>query len=242
SRPGDNLDIHAFYTRNDIARIRMLFETEPSLSTASIIVGPEDGPALDVIAELAAENGTYVFNVLNFRDTAYVHNPYILQANIPQREMYQTAVRGLRAHFEGYTPVILRSTVNPNDKEAFVNVLAESYRADGIEPVIIEYQGNLLSADMESLAANPAARYMIIPSGGSLQEFNKVAYVLRAFRDRMIASASENGMVSPDRNVAIVGIPTGPPSEARLSTSFTNSRRRYTHASSTTSLASKPKT
>lgn len=165
--------------------ISHMVATDTLLNTATVIIGPEDDTSLIAIADAAAENGSYVFNVLNVRDSLYATNRFAVQANVPQRQMYKLAVDALMADFDGYQPVILHSATGRNNKAAFTAYLTERYRELGIEPRVIEYQTNLLTADMEVLPTDAGEKYVIIPSDGSITEFNRFAHVLRALRDRL---------------------------------------------------------
>ncbi len=173
------------------AALRELVSTDTAVANASVIIGPEDDSSLTAIAEAAAANNTYVLNVLNIRDSAYIANPFMMQGNAPQRIMYKLAVDGLEADYPGYTPVILRSLSGKNDKESFTAYLTSRYRENGVEPIVIEYQSNLLMADLEVLPEVAGQKYVFIPSSGSLAEFNRFAYVLKSYRDRLRALASE---------------------------------------------------
>ena len=192
-----------------------LLTSDPALSSAAVYIGPEDAASLDVIAAAANANRSYVLNVLNIRDTTYRSNPYMLQANAPQIIMYGLAVDGLMADYPGYRPVILKSTTGKNEKSGFTEYLTERYQAEGIEPAVIEYETNLLSADIETLPCSNGEKYVYVPSSGSLNEFNRFAHVLRSYRDRLKAlaaeaydTAAENGeQVAPFAMAEVFGYP-----------------------------------
>ena len=61
----------------------------------------------------------------------------------------------------------------------------------GIVPIEISYENNLVSADLKNLATNAGQRYVFVPSSGSMTEFNKFAYVIKAIRDRAAASGND---------------------------------------------------
>lgn len=173
------------------AQVAEMVLADTALTSAAVYVGPDDEAALSNIAAAAVFNRTYVLNVLNIKDTTYVDNPWMLQGNAPQHVMYRLAVDGLMAGFPGYRPVILRSRAGKNEKEGFVTYLTERYRADGTEPLVVEYDTNLLNADLEQLPAAGGEKYVFVPTSGSLAEFNRFAYVLRSYRDRLKALAAE---------------------------------------------------
>lgn len=171
--------------------VARMISTDTAIARAAVVIGPDDDATLNAIAAEAATGGSYVFNVLNIRDTVYTVNPYMLQANAPQLVMFGRAVNGLLSSYPGYHPVILRNTAGRSDKENFTAYLTERYISEGIEPLIVEYNENLLMADLEALPCSAGEKYVFIPSSGSLQEFNHFAYVLKSYRDRLRATAAE---------------------------------------------------
>lgn len=197
------------------SRLAEMLTADTILSSAAVYIGPEDAASFDVIAAAAAANRSFVLNVLNIRDTTYLANPWLLQGNAPQNIMYGLAVEGLMADYPGYRPVILRSRTGKNEKESFTAYLTERYRTEGIEPVTVEYETNLLNADLESLPTSAGEKYVFVPSSGSLNEFNRFAHVLRGYRERLKAlaaeaydTAAENGDPTPPFAMAeIFGYP-----------------------------------
>lgn len=183
NRPGE-LDINVYDCGNSVEELRLLLESTPRLGHSQVIVGPEDEKMLEEIEHFGKATQTYVLNVLNVRDSAYVTNPYVLQANIPQKEMYSLAIKAFMELYEGYKPVILRNEKGRNEKEPFVEALCEEFAKRAIEPLYIKYNGTLLVADLDVMEKNGAGKYVIVPSSGALAEFNKFAHVVKALRDR----------------------------------------------------------
>ncbi len=185
SRPG-RVDIVA----RDIegmtdAQLAALVTDDSLVARATVIIAPEGDSAIAAIAAAAEPLGTFVLNTLNTRDSLYASNPCVLQANVPQRRMYELAVDAMMRTFEGYRPVILRNEGGRNEKEAFVAYLDERYRAAGVEPLTIDYKGSLPLTDLEALPTGEDAKYVIVPASGSVAEFNRFAYVVKAWRDKM---------------------------------------------------------
>ncbi|MCM1066558.1 MAG: LysM peptidoglycan-binding domain-containing protein [Muribaculaceae bacterium] len=172
-----------------------LVSSDSMLCRASVIVAPDNEAALAAIAGAASATGAYVLNVFNTRDSAYTTTPRLMQANLPQKQMYTLAVDAMMADFEGFRPVILRNKAGRNDREAFTAYLTERYRTAGVEPILIEYDTNLVSADIEHLTTADGEKYLMVPSDGSVTEFNRFAYVLRTFRDRVKADSASGADV-----------------------------------------------
>lgn len=178
------------------------------LQTAAVVVAPDDAALMSSLAARCAQNGTYMLNLMNARDNSYLTNPYVLQANIPAEMMYRKAVQGLMENYGDYTPVIIRNVEGRNEKEPFTKYLAAYCDSVGKECVHIEYNGNLNSSGLALLDARPTDDFVIIPSSGSLAEFNKFAYVVRNFRDGRRAAVAEEAVDSvPTQKIAVFGYP-----------------------------------
>lgn len=208
ARISNHVEIEAVDTDVDAAALRAALASE-SVATAAVIVAPDDDSTYRTIADSAAVHGTYVLNTLLFADSLYLSNPYVLQANIPHRAMYSLAVDAIEADFDGFTPVILRSRSGRADKEAFVAYLVDRFRRRGVEPLEISYENNLVIAELDALPADAGQKYLMIPASGSLAEFNKFAYVLKSFRDRLAAAPAvdDDGNLLPRARVELFGYP-----------------------------------
>lgn len=202
NRPG-NVEIKAFDTKGDIETVKKLLATDPFIAKASVIIAPDDENTLKAIADSAAIRGNYVLTLMNVRDSAYLTNPFVIQANIPQLAMYTLAADAIDEDFQGYTPVILRNISGRNEKEPFTAYLKKRFQDKGINPVEIEYDGSLTASALNSLPVNAGEKYVVIPSSGTLAEFNKIAYVLKNWKDKVLAT--ETSTDTPD--VAVFGYP-----------------------------------
>ena len=191
-RPG-MVDIYAIDTEVDSARFGALLDS-PEIAGASVIVAPDSESDLRRIAESTAGNGVNVLNIFIVADSLYLTYPQVLQANIPQRDMYRIAVDAFEADFGDFIPVILRSQTGKNEKEQFVNYLMERCVQRGVTPIEVNYESNLVSANLDALDLSAGQKYVIVPSSGSLAEFNKFAYVVKTFRDRIEADPEAEGV------------------------------------------------
>lgn len=206
NRGGDMIEIRAFDTEN-IGSIAELLQTDSFVARASVIIAPEGIDAIAQIGEAAAGRGNYVLNLFSIRDTVQQVNPFVVQANIPQQQMYVLAAEALETQFEGFRPLILRNTAGRNEKDAFVNFVVGRYRERGIEPLSIDYEGTLHAGVLNELPVAAGERYVVIPSSGSLSDFNKMAYVLSNWREKVVAMAIENTDINVVPAVEIFGYP-----------------------------------
>lgn len=157
------------------------FKIDDNIRGASVIIAPEDSTQMAALAEAAAQGDAYVLNIFNLRDRSYATTPSLIQANIPHSAMYAKAYRGMRERYGDTRPVILRNTTGRNEKQAFTDYIREQYLADGIAPVEISYSGTLRSSDLDIL--DPADKYVIVPSSGALQEFNRMSHAIKAYME-----------------------------------------------------------
>ncbi|MDE6703145.1 MAG: hypothetical protein K2K00_05665, partial [Muribaculaceae bacterium] len=81
-----------------------------------------------------------------------------------------------------YVPVIIRNRDGRNDKAEFINYMTDVYRSRGVEPIEVEYEGALVVAQLDALPTD-GTRYVIVPTSGSLNEFNKFIHAIKTERD-----------------------------------------------------------
>lgn len=154
---------------------------DEDLRSAAVIISPEDNQQMAAVALEVADSAAYVLNMFNIKDEDYITNPTIIQGNIPHTTMYEKAYRGLRQQYSDHTPLLLHNNNGRNEKSAFIDYIRSRFIADGIAPEELAYNGTLLSSDLDRLA--PSGRYVVVPSSGTLGEFNKMSHALKAFRD-----------------------------------------------------------
>lgn len=182
SNRGDTVTIVTYDCGDSIERLKNILAS--ASPRPSVIIAPDDQASIAAIASSPVAADAYVLNVFSVRDTLYQTMPNVLQANIPQRAMYHKAVDAIRRYFEDATPLILRNESGPNEKQEFVNYLTERYRESGKEPVELVYDGALLTASLQEAMSDSVSRYVIIPTSGHLNEFNKFSHVVKKLREQ----------------------------------------------------------
>lgn len=181
SNRGDSVRIMVYDTMGDMSRVKSLLE-DSAVVNASVIIAPDDAGQIRAIAAAVDPAKTKVLNIFNVRDSLYLTDPAVVQANIPHRRMYRRAIDAAIRFFPDYKPVILRNENGRNDKAEFVDHLRRHYLAQGVEPIEIVYDGALLSTQLDVLP-DDGSRYLIVPLSGSLAEFNKFSHVLKNARE-----------------------------------------------------------
>lgn len=179
---GRQIKIAAFDSEGSLDRVKSILE-DVNVKNASVIIAPEDDAQLSAIMASADKNESYVINNFNFRDSAYMNNPYAWQSNIPHRQMYEKAAEAMMAEHESAIPVLLSNSKGGNEKAEFVSFVKDAYLSKGITPVEIAYDGSLHQSDLEALSDD--ASYVLLPSSGSVGEFNKFCYVLKSYRESL---------------------------------------------------------
>ena len=171
--------INIYDTEANPEKIAKILSEQHGLND-KVIIAHEEGPAGEVLPDFARENEVFVLNLFAAHDSAYLDNPFMLQANIPANLMYEKAAQALMSAYEGYRPVFLASKGGRGEKYPFVSYVKERYKEAGIQPMEFLYEGMLTTADVESL--DLTKNYVFIPSSGSLSEFNKFANTLVSLR------------------------------------------------------------
>ena len=194
------VEIVAVDTDTDIAALRRKI-SEIHLPHAAVAVAPDDAAILSLLADSAVTGDAFVLNTFIVADSLYRTNEAVMQANTPQHVMYESAADAFMNFYADCQPVFLRSENGRNEKEPFTAYLASRLREKGIEPLTVTYDGTLLSADFEPVLADLSHDYVVVPSSGSLVEFNKFAYVIHAFRQKLDAQYNQALADMPDTPV-----------------------------------------
>lgn len=168
------------------AALKNQLASDTVLTKVSAIIASPDAQQFAEIADWSAQRGIYVVNSYLVKDSTYLTNPYVIQTYIPQDLMYEKATDYLlnllgQSDFE-YVPVILRNTTGKNDKAAFVELLTGKLTTQGKEFVTLEHDGTLTVDELEE-GLTPEKNYIIIPTSGSLNDFNKFSTALAKYID-----------------------------------------------------------
>ena len=191
SNRGDSVKIYAYDTMGDMSRLKSILSEEP-VREASVIIAPDGDPQLAAIAQAVVGRDTKVINVFNVKDSLFTDHQQMIQTNIPHRKMYAKAVDAMQQLYPDCVPVIIRNRSGRNDKAEFVAYMSDIYRSKGVEPIEIEYEGALVVAQLDALPTD-GTRYVIVPTSGNLNEFNKFIHAIKTERDT--------------RDIAIFGYP-----------------------------------
>ncbi len=177
------VEINAITMPSDTFEMRRMMEEDERLSHAAVIVAPEDNEMSAIINNTALKTGSFVATVLAIRDSAYQTNPFVIQTNIPQSEMYSKATDGFLTLYPDATPIVIRNISGRNEKSAFTDSFCKRMEELGKKVEHIDYEGALRHSDLTPFLNDSLSTYVVIPSSGTLQEFNKFAYAVKTSRE-----------------------------------------------------------
>lgn len=151
------------------------------LADVDVIITPDDDDQFDAIARFARERNAAVFNIFAVKNTEYLKNPDILQANITHSAVYPKVITEFIRLYPQYTPVFLTSRDGKSDKKDFTAKLREELRGRGRDYQEVTYATYLKESDLAALS--PDGFYMFIPESGTSSEFSHIAGALKTFRE-----------------------------------------------------------
>ncbi len=193
------INILAIDAEND-NEFQALNKNAASLRMMDLIIAPDNAEQLTLLNKFGEQNQIYVLNNFQARDTASKTNPYAIQCNIFQNEMFAKVVDYFLNYLDNAIPVFLENTSGSQDKEAFVTQLKASLDKNGIKYKTLQYNGNLDAAVVSDALPLSEGDYVFIPLSGSLTEFNKFAPALKRYQKE----ASE---YSSPVNIRLFGYP-----------------------------------
>lgn len=172
--------VNVFDTKGEASEVQKIL-SDPTVEASDIVISHEEGVARQFIPEFALNHESYVLNLFASHDTTYMENPFMMQANIPAKNMYEKASQAIFAAYPDYKPVFLIAKGGRGEKMPFISYMQERFDEYNIEPINLTFDGMLTSNDIESLDFNE--KYLFIPVSGALSEFNKFSLTLTSLRD-----------------------------------------------------------
>ena len=185
-----HVKLMVYDTRNDTKRLENYLAQEPQLREADIIIGPDNAEHLAIIANYCRENKVPLLNNFVLRDTTYLANPYVLHGNITSPDMTTTAIHELvtMCRNDSITPVLLHAEKPDKDMKSFVDAAQKALEEAGFTPRTIEYSSALTVEDLQGLPAGPGNNYIFIPNGSALEDFNRYAKAITAFKEQNLGT------------------------------------------------------
>jgi hypothetical protein len=149
-----------------------------------VIISPDDEKQFDLIANYANQHNALVFNIFAVKNTRYLTDRHILQANIPHSSMYNDAVEAFMSRYGiDDTPVFVTTLNGKNDKSEFTDLLRKQLKAAGRDYVDVTYNSTLKKGDLDKL--DRTRKYVFVPASGSSTEFNHIISTLKNYREEL---------------------------------------------------------
>lgn len=183
SHRGDSIAVYVYDTEGSEARLRQLLD-EPSVKDASVIIAPESAGMLSLLSSGIQDSHCKIINVFNIKDSLYLTDSRFIQVNTPHDIMYAAAADAIDRLYGNYTPIMLRSAGGRNEKVEFAELVRNRYAAKGITPIDYAYDDALLSGELDNIDLSDGKSYVVIPSSGNLNEFNKFIHAVLTLRTR----------------------------------------------------------
>lgn len=173
--------ISTFDTEDSAVKVGQIL-ADPAMSKFSAIVAPDDAAQLALIAEFGKDNHIPVLNPFLVRDESYLYNPFMLQGNLPTKQMYAKAVDAFADRLERSVPVFVSLKGGHADKAEFVAELKKELAARSITPMEIEADGTLTASDLAGLSGD--GNYTFIPLSGRQADLNRMLPAIIEWRDQ----------------------------------------------------------
>ena len=193
SHEGEKVEILAYDSSVSEDSVAMCLNEKPNVVITSDNIGQ-----LDMMTEKAKTISpeSVIFNLFAIKDTSYVDNSSVVQANIPSKYMYEQAANAFLEKYAGYVPVFIARIDGSADKAEFTQLLKSRLDAKGLEYKEIVFRNFLGKDNVEGLNTTDTA-YVFVPTTGSRTEFLKFAPAIKTLR---------SSAVNPE-HVAIFGYP-----------------------------------
>ena len=182
---GTPIHLSAYDSEGSLDKVKELLET-PEMKNNRIIVAPDNQAQLTAIGEFGRNNNIKVFNTFVVKDESYMHNPAMMQGNLPSAEMYRKAIDAYTERLSYSYPVFISMAGSPGDKADFVDDLKKNLTEKGIQFNDITIDGRLSSAELKQLPSKNS--YTFIPTSAKQSDLNKIMPALIEWRDNDITA------------------------------------------------------
>ena len=174
--------IIAVDTENPEHAFNAFDQYDPILRKMNFLIAPDTPDRLEQLGNIARESGIYVFNPFQVRDTTYLHNPYMIQGNIPVNAMYDKVIKYFMDNLNGATPVFILNQKAHNDKQAFYEVLTAALKHASLKYKTLKYNEILTPEALINNLPPDGVNYLFIPLSGTLDEFKNMSEALLKYQ------------------------------------------------------------
>lgn len=175
---GNPITVIAFDTQDSSEKLTTILN-DSIMMQAQVIIGSDSNAELSRLANFASRHGSRVLNLFSTKDSSYMTNASMLQANIPYEEMVRKAIDYKVPSAYGKKIVILRKKTLV-DKLEVVDALLAKLRAEGITPMYIDYTDKFTEENLSALDRN--ASYVFVPNSGKVAEATDILESIVKFK------------------------------------------------------------
>lgn len=175
---GRKIRIRTFDTCNSNDTVARLM-SDPSLSSANLIVTPDNDAQFSTILGAANPDTAFILNLFLPRNSAYADHANVIQANIPHTMMYDKAAGAMTDALNGRRPVFVSRINGPADKAEFVETFQSKLNGRQIPYRELKYRDVLDVTDFAGFS--PDSNYVFIPVSSSRAEFLKILPSLKQY-------------------------------------------------------------
>lgn len=188
-----DIDLHVYDTENKMLTLKKTLAADSLLKTVDLIIAPDNAEQTELLGKWGKKYKMPVLNLFAARDTSYLTNPYVINANISTDDMLEKAADKFLELTDGYKPVILRQKGGDADKQNFVRMLEKRWLAKGVVPLTVEYTDRVTEKLLsEKLSFMPSStKYVFISPSASRADFGKYAMALPIFNEKISANGGE---------------------------------------------------
>lgn len=188
-----DITLRVYDTADSLSCVKDILSKD-EMQDIDLIIAPEDDDQLDLIASFANEHKCHVLNLYNIKSQLHKTNEWVIQGNIPQEELYKTAINYIIDSYRESTPVFLRNKEHLSDKLKFTTQLKVALDTAKIDYLEIAYTDILDDDEMSKL--NDTTSYVFIPTSAAKKDLVTYAVPLCRLKDK-----------TPNRQLNIFGYP-----------------------------------
>lgn len=182
----DSLKHRGFSVRLDVYDTQELdrqgrnYTTLPGVSDAQLIIGPTQNEQIRSVARFAAENRIPMLLPFTSRTEELESNPYLIQINTPQLQLYPEVVKQFVDRFRTQKVLFLREEGKKGDKVEFTRLLRDALSRSGV--AFAEYSYSATDVELKAESLDPTASYIIVPESGSSESLKSFLPLLQLYK------------------------------------------------------------
>ncbi|MGL4992690.1 MAG: amino acid ABC transporter substrate-binding protein [Bacteroidales bacterium] len=182
------------YDTQELDRKGIDYSTLTGISDANIIIGPTQNDQIAKLSKFAAENRIPLLLPFTSRSDIMENNPYAIQINTPQLQIYPEVVNMFVNLFKSKKVVFIKEIGKSGDKAALCKQLRERFATIGMEYTDYTYTPD--DAEISPELLDPNNDYIIIPESGTSESLKSLLPLLQIYKK-----------ANPEQRMSLFGYP-----------------------------------